>query len=208
MINQKLVEYIESKIIPQYKAYDGAHQPDHVYQVIENSLDIAKNYDVNLDIVYAVAAYHDIGLKFGRQGHESSSRKIIEADFVLKTFFNDNEIKSIGQAAEDHRASLPYEPRSLYGKIISEADRDINFERLLSRTILYSLDHYPDYVKEDTFQQVYAHMKEKYGPSGRIKLWLEYKPNVENLKEVHTILADETAFREAFEPLYLKYKQN
>ena len=62
MINQKLVEYIESKIIPQYKAYDGAHQPDHVYQVIENSLDIAKNYDVNLDIVYAVAAYHDIGL--------------------------------------------------------------------------------------------------------------------------------------------------
>lgn len=208
MINQKLVEYIESKIIPQYKDYDGAHQPDHVYQVIENSLDIAKNYDVNLDIVYAVAAYHDIGLKFGRQGHESASRKIIEADFVLKTFFNDHEIKTIGQAAEDHRASLPYEPRSLYGKIISEADRDINFERLLSRTILYSLDHYPDYVKEDTFEQVYAHMIEKYGPSGRIKLWLEYEPNVENLKKVHATLADETAFRKAFEPLYSKYKQN
>ncbi|MBA5728958.1 HD domain-containing protein [Aerococcaceae bacterium INB8] len=208
MINQKLVEYIESKIIPQYKAYDGAHQPDHVYQVIENSLDIAKNYNVNLDIVYAIAAYHDIGLKFGRQGHESASRKIIEADFILKTIFNDNEIKTIAQAAEDHRASLPYEPRSLYGKIISEADRDINFERLLSRTILYSLDHYPDYVKEDTFEQVYAHMIEKYGPSGRIKLWLEYEPNVENLKKVHATLADETAFRKAFEPLYSKYKQN
>lgn len=179
-----------------------------MYQVIENSLDIAKNYNVNLDIVYAIAAYHDIGLKFGRQGHESASRKIIEADFVLKTFFTDNEIKTIAQAAEDHRASLPYEPRSLYGKIISEADRDINFERLLSRTILYSLDHYPDYVKEDTFEQVYAHMIEKYGPSGRIKLWLEYEPNVENLKKVHATLADETAFRKAFEPLYSKYKQN
>lgn len=205
MINPKLVEYIEANIIPQYKAYDGAHQPDHVYQVIENSLDIAKNYAVSLNMVYAVAAYHDIGLKFGRQGHESSSRKIIESDFVLRTFFNDNEIKIIGQAAEDHRASLPYEPRSLYGKIISEADRDIDFERLLSRTILFSLDHYPDFVKEATYEQVYAHMKEKYGPSGRIKLWLGYEPNVQNLKTVHEILADETAFRKAFELLYTKY---
>ena len=42
----------------------------------------------------------------------------------------------IGEAVEDHRASLPYEPRSLYGKIISEADRDLDFERILKRTLL------------------------------------------------------------------------
>lgn len=207
MINPKLKEYAELVIIPQYKAYDGAHQPDHVYQVIENSLNIAKDYDVNLDMVYAVAVYHDLGLKFGRDGHEAASRKMIEADLALRNFFNEEEIKTIGQAAEDHRASLPYEPRSIYGKIISEADRDIDFERLLSRAILYSLDHYPDFVKEETYAQVYEHMTEKYGPGGRIKLWLAYEPNVRNLEKVHAILADESAFRPAFDKLYLKYKE-
>lgn len=206
MINPKLVDYIESTIIPEYKAFDRAHQPDHVFQVIQNSLDIAKDFETDKDIVYAVAAYHDLGLKYGRKGHEAASRKLVESDSTLKEFFTDEEISIIGEAAEDHRSSLAYEPRSLYGKIISEADRDVNFERLLSRTISFSLDHYPDFVKQETYDQVYAHMIEKYGPNGRIKLWLAYKPNVVNLEKVHAILANEDEFQVEFNRLYTYLK--
>ena len=189
-----------SRLVTNFDQLIAAAGDSNVHHVILASATSPNYSTISRGFLAEAAAY----------GHEKQLRvdAFISAPNDKSFVFNDHEIKTIAQAAEDHRASLPYEPRSLYGKIISEADRDINFERLLSRTILYSLDHYPDYVKEDTFKRVYAHMIEKYGPSGRIKLWLEYEPNVENLKEVHAILADETAFREAFEPLYSKYKQN
>lgn len=202
MINAELIEYIESSIIPQYKDYDKAHQPDHVYQVIENSQEIAKDLDVDMEMVYTIAAYHDLGLKYGRKGHEAASRQMVLEDVVLRDFFNEEQINVIAEACEDHRASLPYEPRSLYGKIISEADRDINFTRLLTRTINFSLDHFANFKPKETYDQVYEHMKEKYGPGGRVRLWLAYPPNVENLEEVHAILADEPTFKEAFKQLY------
>lgn len=202
MINPNLKDYIQTTIIPQYKGFDHAHQPDHVYQVIDNSLEIAEGYDVDFDMVYTVAAYHDLGLKYGRDGHEEASANMVLEDEVLKQYFDAHQLQIISEACCDHRASLPYEPRSIYGKIISEADRDINFNRLLTRAINYSLDHYSDFKPVETYQQVYDHMKEKYGPSGRVKLWLAYPPNIINLDKVHAILADEDQFKEAFQQLY------
>lgn len=206
MINPYLKEYIETTIIPQYKGFDNAHQPDHVYQVIDNSLAIAKDYEVDLAMVYTIAAYHDLGLKYGRDGHEQASGRIVLEDNVLKDFFNDDQLHIISEACCDHRASLAYEPRSIYGKIISEADRDIDFGRLLTRAINYSLDYYTDFRPEETFQQVYEHMKEKYGPQGRVTLWLTYPPNVANLEKVHTILANEDLFQQEFDQLYPQLK--
>ncbi|XJS10691.1 HD domain-containing protein [Aerococcaceae bacterium WGS1372] len=202
MINPNLKEYVQTTIIVQYKDFDNAHQPDHVYQVIDNSLDIANDYEVNLDMVYTIAAYHDLGLKYGRKGHEEASGRMVLEDEVLKEFFNDKQLQTIFEACCDHRASLPYEPRSIYGKIISEADRDVDFDRLLTRAINYSLDYFTDFKPEQTYHQVYEHMKEKYGPNGRVKLWLAYPPNVANLEKVHAILADEEQFKKEFKQLY------
>ena len=40
-------KYIEENIIPRYDAFDAAHRRDHVIYVIEQSLELARHYDVN-----------------------------------------------------------------------------------------------------------------------------------------------------------------
>ena len=65
----ELREYIQQNIIPQYVNFDKAHQIDHVEKVIEESLKLASYYDVNLPMVYTIAAYHDLGLCEGREFH-------------------------------------------------------------------------------------------------------------------------------------------
>jgi uncharacterized protein len=40
------------------------------------------------------------------------------------------------EAVEDHRASSSRQPRSIYGKIVAEADRDIDTHEIFLRAIL------------------------------------------------------------------------
>ena len=44
---------------------------------------------------------------------------------------------------EDHRASTDHEPRSIYGKIVAEADRIIDPDITLRRTVQYGLKQNP-----------------------------------------------------------------
>ena len=57
--SEELRIYIETEIIPRYESFDAAHGTDHVRTVIAHSLDLARHYDVDADMIYAVAAYHD-----------------------------------------------------------------------------------------------------------------------------------------------------
>ncbi|MCU7699789.1 HD domain-containing protein [Enterococcus gallinarum] len=140
MVNPQLMHYLETTIIPQYKQFDTSHSPEHVYQVLENSIEIAAPLSVDLDIVSTVAVFHDLGLLKGRKNHERASRSMVESDAFLADYFTKEQRKIIGEAVEDHRASLSYEPRSIYGKIISEADRDLDFYRILERTIYFAIE--------------------------------------------------------------------
>ena len=108
-MNQQLVEYIESEIIPRYAGFDEAHRVDHARTVIEESLKLAGN-DVNIDMVYAIAAYHDTGLCEGREKHHLVSGRIIREDGTLRRWFTEDQIETMAQAAEDHRASSDHEP--------------------------------------------------------------------------------------------------
>ena len=150
-INNSLIQYIEQEILPRYEHYDAAHQRDHIDAVILRSLELAKHYDVNVDMVYAIAAYHDTGICEGRETHHLVSGRIIREDERLHDWFDEQQIETMAQAAEDHRASSTHEPRSIYGKIVAEADRLIVPETVIKRTIQYGLDHYPDYDKEGQY---------------------------------------------------------
>ena len=55
-------DYVEKEIIPRYASFDAAHREEHVRSVIENSQKLARFYDVNPEILYLAAAYHDLGL--------------------------------------------------------------------------------------------------------------------------------------------------
>lgn len=205
-INNSLIQYIEQEILPRYEQYDAAHQRDHIDAVILRSLELAKHYDVNVDMVYAIAAYHDTGICEGRETHHLVSGRIIREDKRLHDWFDEQQIETMAQAAEDHRASSTHEPRSIYGKIVAEADRLIVPETVIKRTIQYGLDHYPDYDKEGQYQRFKEHMTEKYSDRGYLRLWLPESDNAPRLEELRKIIRDENKLRQTFEKEYDKLR--
>ena len=198
-VNPELVEYVEREILPRYDHFDQAHQRDHVTMVIQQSLDIASRLDVDTDMVYAIAAYHDTGLCEGREHHHEVSAQIIKADQNLRQWFTKEQILVMADAAEDHRASAKQAPRTIYGRIVAEADRFIDPETIVRRTIQYGMDHYPELSREEQYQRMLTHLKEKYGRNGYLKLWFPDSPNAVRLEQLHDMIDDEQAVRQLFE---------
>ena len=164
-LDKSLVAYIEQEIIPRYDHFDAGHRRDHVQAVISEALRLATFYPVDPNMVYTAAAYHDTGLCVDRKTHHIESGRIIRADQALQQWFDEDQIEQIVQAAEDHRASSDHEPRSIYGKIIAEADRQIIPESIILRTVQYGLAHYPELDKEGHWARTCEHMAEKYDVS-------------------------------------------
>ena len=199
MVNPNILAYVEQKILPRYDHFDAAHQRNHADEVIERSLDLAKHYDVDENMVYAIAAYHDTGLCEGRDTHHLVSGRIIREDRKLREWFDEEQIETMAQAAEDHRASNGHEPRSIYGKIVAEADRLITPEKVIHRTIQFTQDHFPDYDKEQQYQRFREHLLEKYSDTGYLRLWIPESDNAVRLEELRKIIRDENKIRNAFE---------
>lgn len=201
-MNQECIDYIESEILPRYASFDKAHQNDHVERVIQESLRLAQYYEVNPDMVYVIAAYHDVGLVEGRERHHLVSGYLLQADRKLRNWFSEEEIRVMKEAVEDHRASNKYEPRSIYGKIVSEADRVIDAETTFRRTVQYGLSHYPEMTPEEHYLRFRDHLITKYGEGGYLKLWIPQSDNAERLQEIREILKDEEQLRNIFTNLF------
>ena len=199
---QTLKEYIESEIIPRYDNFDGAHRRDHVRSVIGQSQELSRYYDVNPEILYAAAAYHDLGLCEGREKHHLVSGRIIREDKTLLNWFSVEEIEVIAEAAEDHRASNETPPRSIYGKIIAESDRLIDPETVIRRTVQYGFSHYPQMNREQMWERTLTHLQKKYGYGGYLKLWIPESSNACRLEELRKIIADEKRLRSMFDRFY------
>lgn len=199
---QTLKEYIESEIIPRYDNFDGAHRRDHVRSVIGQSQELSRYYDVNPEILYAAAAYHDLGLCEGREKHHLVSGRIIREDKTLLNWFNVEEIEVIAEAAEDHRASNETPPRSIYGKIIAESDRLIDPETVIRRTVQYGFAHCPQMTREQMWERTLTHLQKKYGYGGYLKLWIPESSNACRLEELRKIIADEKRLRSMFDRFY------
>ena len=199
MVNPTIIAYVEQEILPRYDHFDAAHKRNHADEVIERSLALAKHYDVDENMVYTIAAYHDTGLCEGRDTHHLVSGRIIREDRKLREWFDEVQIETMAQAAEDHRASSGHEPRSIYGKIVAEADRLITPEKVIRRTIQFTQDHFPDYDKEQQYQRFREHLLEKYSDTGYLRLWIPESDNAVRLEELRKIIKDENKMRDAFE---------
>jgi len=201
-MNIELTHYIESDIIPRYKAFDKAHQEDHVRTVINASLQLAKYYPVSEEMVYTIAAFHDTGLVVDRSTHHLESGKIVRTDPFLPTLFTEAEIETMAQAVEDHRASNEHDPRSIYGKIVAEADRIIDAETILRRTIQFGFSHYPALGKEEQLARALQHLHEKYARGGYLKLHIPESPNAVALQKLQDLIDDEPAVLALLERIY------
>lgn len=192
-----LKQWVEDEVLPQYDNFDAAHRRDHARRVIARAMMLERS-----PIVYAAAAMHDLGLACGRERHHLESGRIIRSCNALQRWFSPDEIDEIAQAAEDHRASAKEPPRSMLGCIVAEADRDVEPETIVRRTVEYGLSHYPELDREGHWQRTLEHLHEKYAEGGYIKLWLNHSPNEAPLAELRALIHDEASLRPLFDELF------
>ena len=197
-----LVEFIETKILPQYSGFDRAHNLEHVTRVIRRSLELVRPTGADVNMVYTIAAYHDIGMSGPRAIHHLTGGKILAQDARLKRWFSDQQIGVMREAVEDHRASASHAPRSIYGRIIAEADRDIDAEVVMRRTVQYGLANYPELSTEGHWLRFREHMDNKYSHHGYMRLWIPGSPNEKKLNELRNIIAQPTLLRQHFDRIF------
>lgn len=190
-----LQQYIEQTILPQYDAFDGGHKRDHAQMVIDESLKLAREYGADEQMAYVIAAYHDLGLRFDRETHHIHSGEILMADETLRQWFTEEQLLTMRDAVEDHRASSKNPPRTIYGAIVAEADRQINPKLVIHRTMAYSAKLFPEGDFETLYARSKEHLLQKYAEGGYMKLWLNSERNVRSLEELRAIIRDELRLR-------------
>lgn len=196
------MEFVEKNILPRYNEFGSSHGLRHVQNVIAESLVLANKLGADQNMCYVIAAYHDLGLEGPRAIHHITSGKILQSDARLKRWFSMEQIRVMKEAVEDHRASSSHQPRSIYGKIVAEADRELEPEIVFSRAILYGIEHYPELDDEGQYKRFAEHMKEKYSEVGYIHLWIPNSPNHKRLNDLRAIIRDNVKLREVFNRLY------
>ena len=200
---EEIRDFVEREIVPRYDGFDAGHGRDHVQTVISQALSLAQYYpEVDRCMLLVAAAYHDLGLAFGRELHHIHSARIVREDERLQQWFNEDEINAIADAAEDHRASSDHEPRTIYGRIVAEADRIIDGETIVRRALQYGLKHEPGLDREGQYRRLMEHMREKYDYGGYLQLWIPESDNAKQLEAFRQTLANEEAFRRLFDTIY------
>ena len=208
-----LQKYIYEEIVPKYGAFDPAHREDHALTVIDQALELLETMPdegtpVSRDVLLAAAACHDLGLVNGRENHHLDSGRMIRADERLREWFSPEEIETIAQAAEDHRASGKSAPRSIYGMLVAEADRVIDGETIIRRTIQFGFKHYPGLDRDGHIERAVEHLREKYGRGGYLKLWIPWSSNASRLAELQEVIADDNAIYHKVSTIYKQLEIN
>lgn len=209
-IREDIVRYVFDEIVSRYAGFDPAHRENHALTVIEQAMELMDRREswlegqpaeiaaiwsdeINREVLFTAAACHDLGLVNGRDNHHTDSGIIIRNDSRLKEWFTEEQIELIAQAAEDHRASGKSAPRSIYGKIVAEADRVIDGETIILRTVQFGFTHYPGLDREGHIERAITHLKEKYGRGGYLKLWIPWSDNAARLNALQNTIADDSA---------------
>lgn len=217
-MSDSLKKYVYEELVPKYAGFDPAHREDHAVTVIDQALGLADGlapwlaehpeadeiWRIPLDtsVLFAAAACHDLGLVNGRDRHHLDSGAMIRADKRLREWFDEEQVETIAQAAEDHRASGKLPPRSIYGMLVAEADRVIDGETIIRRTIQFGLKHHPDLDRDGHVARAMEHLREKYGRGGYLRLWVPWSDNAVRLSALQDVISDGPALRAEVERVF------
>ncbi len=167
MINKQLKQYIENQVLPVYEKNEQGHGIEHIKYVVRRSLEFASQIeDINLDMVYTIASFHDIGHHIDAKNHEIVSADIFVEDKNIYEYFTEDEIQIIFEAIQDHRASGDHEPRSIYGKIVSTADRRTDIDNVMTTMYTYGLKNRPNQTLKQNIEDAYSHICRKFAYGG------------------------------------------
>ena len=207
-MDKRLKDYIDNKIKPMYRTFDKGHDVSHFNFVTKNCIKYAKElnekigYGIDLDIAYIVDAYHDIGISCGREGHALSSGRMVREDGYLALFYDEQTIEMIAQACEDHSSHLDHEPRSIYGKIVADADRNNTVYLVFSRPIKYGLKNESYLDREGHINRVYEFANNKFGRNGYVRYWLDIAETRKEQQKLWDLLDHEEACKQYIAGIY------
>lgn len=203
-VNDHLKKYIQDNILPEYKLNDKGHNEEHILYVLKRAFELAQNYDVDMNILYACVCFHDIACHIDREKHEILSAQRACKDTFLNNFFNEAEMAVISEAIEDHRASLEYAPRNIYGKILSSADRKVEVKQYLISSISFEKSKRIDTSKEDLIETSYQFAIKKFGKNGYAinKSYVEDKKYKKFLEDIQYLIDNKEVYRKLAGVIY------
>jgi uncharacterized protein len=197
-VRKEVEDYIKNVVLPKYEKLPG-HTITHINQVISHSFMIAEKLpELNRDMIYVTAAYHDLGRLVNDDNHHIESGKMLREDKELGKLFSEEEIEIMAEAVEDHRASLKGDPRSVYGKIVSSADRDMDINDMLERSYDYTTHLHPEMTDDERIEDARIHLREKFAPDGygAKKVYFPTPDEIECFKKVEEMTRDPATFRQ------------
>lgn len=195
-INKDLKKYVEENILPEYALNDEGHNENHVKLVLDRAFELAENHDVDYDMIYLIVCYHDIACHINREKHEVLSAERLLKDNNLKRFFKDEQIQIMKEAVEDHRASLDYVPRNIYGKILSSADRKVDIFDYMKTSMFFHKKKFPNATEDEMIEHSYKHAIKKFGKNGYAvtKFYIEDKKYQSFLDEIQGLIEDKEEY--------------
>lgn len=221
-MNEEVKKHIEGEILPRYQKTPG-HKDDHIKYVIDRSLKIAEKINsgkfkttmkdfgnlpielktgkVNIDMCYVIAAFHDLGREVDDEYHHLVSAGFLLTDAKLREFFSRDELRVMADAVMDHRASNQMDPITIYGRIVSSADRNTDVETILHRCYETKRAAYPDETEDEIIERARETLIKKYGGKNAYaakKMFFPDPAYAGFLDEIERITKDKVKFRKLF----------
>lgn len=199
-IDKNLMLYIEANIFPQYSLNDQGHGILHIKEVIRRSFALNETFNLKLNenMLYAIAACHDLGKYIDHATHEKIAAKKFIENTEFKKFFSNDERKIISEAIEDHRSSKEDEPRSVYGKLISSADRNTTIQIVFIRSFYVALERMPNENINDYLDFTLKRLRKKYDEQNPENMFYEDEIYKAFLVDMRKLLAKPTQFKNQY----------
>ncbi|MCI8277105.1 MAG: HD domain-containing protein [Clostridia bacterium] len=199
-VREDLKNYIEECIFPKYEPNDKAHGIIHIREVIRRSFALNDTMKLHLDknMIYAISACHDLGKYINSDIHEKLAADIFIKDENMKKYFTDEQRNIIKDAIEDHRSSKEDNPRTIYGKLISSADRNTRIEIVFIRSFFVAKAKMPEENIEDYLDYTFKRLSKRYSMENPENMFLEDNIYKTFLNDMRNLLKDEQSFKDKY----------
>lgn len=122
---------------------DAAHDPEHIFRVLYQSLHIASktNEKINYDVLIAACLLHDIGREEQFKNKNACHARvggIMAKKFLLKNNWPEEEAEQVNQCISSHRFRGNNIPETIEAKILFDSDKlDVIGCLGIARTLMY-----------------------------------------------------------------------
>lgn len=199
-VRQDLKDYITEHIFPEYEKNDGGHNIAHILEVIRRSFALNNTFKLGLDdnMIYAIASCHDLGKYEDHSIHHLIAARNFMNDEGMNKFFTLEEKQIIKEAIEDHRSSKEDEPRSVYGKLISSADRNTRIEIVFIRSFFVAHERMPETNIEEYLDYTIKRLSKKYDEENPENMFFEDETYKVFIQDMRDLLKKEEEFKNRY----------